>query len=94
MSAAALEHRIATVRRFNRFYTQKIGVLASAAEQPVSLTEARVLTSSRFATATPPSCAEISVSIPATSADLPVFGGAGWSRARRPRWIAGKAICH
>src|ERR1700684_3400774 len=44
MNASPFDRRIAAVRRFNRFYTVKLGVLSDAfLNTPFSLTEARVL---------------------------------------------------
>ena len=44
MESRGLEQRVEAVRRFNRFYTRKIGVLREGAyRSPYSLTQVRVL---------------------------------------------------
>jgi DNA-binding MarR family transcriptional regulator/GNAT superfamily N-acetyltransferase len=50
MSQSAFDARIVELRRFNRFYTQKIGLLEEGLlDSPFSLTEARVLYELAFA---------------------------------------------
>src|SRR5690348_4027795 len=44
MATQGLDRRVAAVRRFNRFYTRKIGVLREGAyRSPFSLTQVRLL---------------------------------------------------
>jgi DNA-binding MarR family transcriptional regulator/GNAT superfamily N-acetyltransferase len=95
---AALATRIAAVRRFNRFYTQRIGVLGEGLlASPFSLTEVRVLYELAHAPAgTPPSASAIAATLGVDegylSRILRGFARRGWLRRERSAADARKAL--
>src|SRR5260221_1255931 len=93
-----LETRIAAVRRFNRFYTQRIGVLgAGLLATPFSLTEVRVLYElAHAAPGAPPSASGLASGLGIDegylSRILRGFVKRGWVRRERSATDARKAL--
>jgi DNA-binding MarR family transcriptional regulator/GNAT superfamily N-acetyltransferase len=93
-----LEARIAAVRRFNRFYTQRIGVLGDGLlASPFSLTEVRVLYELAHAAAeAPPSASALAASLGVDegylSRILRGFVQRGWVRRQRSAADARKGL--
>jgi DNA-binding MarR family transcriptional regulator/GNAT superfamily N-acetyltransferase len=93
-----LETRIAAVRRFNRFYTQRIGVLgAGLLASPLSLTEVRVLYElAHAAPSAPPSASGLAsflgIDEGYLSRILRDFVKHGWVRRERSAADARKAL--
>jgi DNA-binding MarR family transcriptional regulator/GNAT superfamily N-acetyltransferase len=94
----ALATRIAAVRRFNRFYTQRIGVLGEGLlASPFSLTEVRVLYELAHAPAdAPPSASAVAAALGIDegylSRILRDFARRGWLRRERTAADARKAL--
>ncbi len=93
-----LEARIAAVRRFNRFYTQRIGVLGEGLlASPFSLTEVRVLYELAHASVeAPPSASALAASLGVDegylSRILRGFVQRGWVRRQRSLADARKGL--
>ena len=93
-----LETRIAAVRRFNRFYTQRIGVLGEGLlASPLSLTEVRVLYELAHAVPGTPSSASglaacLVIDEGYLSRILRSFVQRGWVRRKRSAADARKAL--
>lgn len=93
-----LETRIAAVRRFNRFYTQRIGVLGEGLlASPLSLTEVRVLYELAHAVPDTPSSARglaacLGIDEGYLSRILRGFVQRGWVRRERSAVDARKAL--
>lgn len=92
-----LETRVAVVRRFNRFYTQRIGILGERLlASPFSLTEARVLYELAYAGPDAPSASGLASSLGIDegylSRILRGFVQRGWVRRERSAADARKVL--